>query len=376
MSSRLLLAVSASAVVILSAPFIREIRDWIKTTFPGQYVTIVAVTVALLVVAALAVALSRIRDRRAARYGALAAAFTLDVGYSLWNAQGNLEVDAVERFHFVEYGLVTFLFYRAFRPFGDLSMLVLPVLAGLVVGVCEEWVQWFVPGRIGDLRDIFLNGAAILSGLLFSLGIDPPDGALRSLPAATTRRIAVAAAVTVVAFGFFIHTVHLGTEIDDPHAGTFRSRYDASALLRLADARSREWKAAPPLARPKSLSREDQYMSEGHLHVQERNRQWAAGNFQSAWLENVILEKYYAPVLETPSFLSRTGHEWNAEQRADGRVRFEAAGGSAAHYVSLADATEGRHFIRTWRPLALWSFVALLVCALLAVATLKRDAPR
>ena len=53
-------------------------------------------------------------------------------------------------------------------------------------------------------------------------------------------------------------------------------------------------------------------MSEGLLHVQERNRRWEAGDIRAAWSENLILEKYYAPVLDTPSYISRTGHRWPA----------------------------------------------------------------
>ena len=121
--TRLAIAVAVSAMVIMSAPFVRDIRDFIKTTFPGHYVTVVVAVVALAVTAAIVAAIARIRDRRAARYGAIAAALALAVSHAWWNAQGNLEVDAVERFHFVEHGLVTFLYYRAFRALGDVSAL-------------------------------------------------------------------------------------------------------------------------------------------------------------------------------------------------------------------------------------------------------------
>ncbi len=174
-SLRLLLALVVSGAVILSSPFIRDIRDWIRATFPGQYATVVATAVALAIGAALVVALVRIRDRRALRYGAIAAALVLGTAYALWNAQGIPEVDAVERVHFVEYGLITLLFYRVWRPRGDVSMFVLPMLAGIAVGTLEEWLQWFIPGRVGDMRDVFLNVVAIVCGLLFSVGVDPPD---------------------------------------------------------------------------------------------------------------------------------------------------------------------------------------------------------
>src|SRR6185295_3099713 len=117
--------------------------------------------VGIAVVAALVAAVWRIRDRRAARYAALAAAVVFGVGYAFVVRTGNPEVDAVERFHFVEYGLVTLLFYRAWRPRDDASVFVLPVLAALIVGTLDEWLQWFIPARIGELHDILLNGAAI-----------------------------------------------------------------------------------------------------------------------------------------------------------------------------------------------------------------------
>lgn len=363
--TRLAIAVAVSAMVIMSAPFIRDIRDFIKTTFPGHYVTVVVAAVALAVTAAIVAAIVRIRDRRAARYGAIAAAFALAVSYAWWNAQGNLEVDAVERFHFVEYGLVTFLYYRAFRAPGDGSALVLPVLAGLIVGTCEEWLQWFIPGRIGDMRDVFLNGAAIVSGLLFSIGVDPPDGMSFARRPGSLRRIGVAAAVAAVVFALFVSSVHLGVEIVDPDAGTFRSRYDAATLIALSRARTDAWRVNPPLTRPRSLSREDQYQSEGHLHVAERNRQWSAGNYQASWSENLVLEKYYAPVLDAPSFLSKTGHRWPDAQRTDGEQRVR--GLASAQYVSMADATAGKHFIRAWPRSTFWMITLAAVAAILGV---------
>jgi len=368
LSLRFLLAAAVSVAVILSSPFIRDIRDWIRATFPGQYATVVATAVALAIGGALVVALVRIRDRRALRYGAIVAALILGTGYALWNAQGIPEVDAVERVHFVEYGLITLLFYRVWRPRGDASMFVLPVLAGIAVGTLEEWLQWFIPGRVGDMRDVFLNGAAIVCGLLFSVGVDPPDSGAFELRPGSLRRIGIVAAAVALLFALFVRSVHLGVETRDPDAGTFRSRYDAQTLIRIGQDRLVLWKDHAPIERPRSRSREDQYMSEGLLHVQERNRRWEAGDMRGAWFENLILEEYYAPVLDTPSYISRTGHRWPPGQRADAQQRLGAAQPvSPGSYESRADAAEGRHFIRTWSPRAFWIVVTLVVCGTLAL---------
>jgi VanZ family protein len=172
--NRFVFAWTAAAAVILSAPFVGQIRSAIRAQFPGHFVLVVGSIIGLVIGAALLLTLLRIRDRRALRYGALVAAAGIGVGYSMGFAQGRADVDVVERFHFVEFGIVTLLFYRAWRPRNDWSIFVLPYLAGLLVGTLEEWFQWFIPVRVGEMRDIFLNSVAIATGLLFSVAVDPP----------------------------------------------------------------------------------------------------------------------------------------------------------------------------------------------------------
>src|SRR3982751_6078205 len=121
-----IVAIAVSAALVLSAPFIGFVRSWIRATFPGQFVRIIAGAIGLLAAAAVVAALLRIRERRALRYGALVAAVGCAVWYSLSEATGNPDVDVVQRFHFVEYGVIAFLFYRAWRALEDPSIVVLP----------------------------------------------------------------------------------------------------------------------------------------------------------------------------------------------------------------------------------------------------------
>ena len=240
-------------------------------------------------------------------------------------------------------------------------MFVLPLLAGIAVGTLEEWLQWFIPGRVGDMRDVFLNGVAIVCGLLFSVGVDPPDAGAFELRPGSLRRIGVVFAGVSVLFASFVYSVHLGVETSDAEAGRFRSRYDAATLLSIGQDRLAFWKDHPPIERPRSRSREDQYMSEGLLHVQERNRRWEAGDMSAAWSENLILEKYYAPVLDTPSYISRTGHRWPADQRAHADQRRAAASSvreprrchrrTPLHPDVVANrALDGRDYCGVWDP--------------------------
>ena len=57
--------------------------------------------------------------------------------------------------------------------------------------------------------------------------------------------------------------------------------------------------------------------------MQRRNEHWDEGNVLAARHENLILEKYYAPVLDAPSYVSAAGHRWPAEQRAHAESQAE-----------------------------------------------------
>ena len=359
-----IVAILTAAALVLSAPFVGQIRSALKQAFPGQFLLIVGAVIGLGLAAALAAAAWRIRDRRAARYGAIIMAVAIAVTYSAANATEFPESNAVERFHFLQYGLITFLFYRAWRPLDDGAVLVLPVLAGLIVGTIEEWLQWFIPARVGDIRDVALNLVAIVSGLLFSLGLDPPRRLSAAIMPASWRRVLHMGIAAILTLAVFFHVLHLGHEIVDPEVGTFTSRYPAERLLALQAERARAWAAAPPPTRLVRLSREDQYLSEGVEHVRERNELWSAGDAAGAWFENRILEKYYGPVLQTATHHG-PGHAWPHDQRADAERQANAsplAGQRPAPFVSRAYP----YAIFSWSKPLFWCGVLLLVAGIRA----------
>jgi hypothetical protein len=354
---RFILPISASVALVISAPFIGQLRAAVQDWFPGQYRLLILTAVFGSIGVAVAAALVHIRDRRALRYGCIVAALTFGTGYAMWSRTGDPAVDAVERFHFVEYGLIALLFYRAWRPIGDGSLLILPLLAGLLVGIAEEWLQWFIPARVGELHDVMLNLWAIGCGVLFSLGLDPPEKLSLTLPRASWRRVKRFAAAVLIAFAVFLQSVHVGYLVVDPNAGTFRSLYHDDDLAELSRNRAERWRANPPLTWSR-LSREDQYLTAGVSHVRRRNTCWSEGNVRCARHENLILEAYFAPVLDTPTYISATGLRWPAEQRADVESR---AGSADPGYISEADETP----IFVWPKPIFWGVVAVVVLLLL-----------
>lgn len=369
---RLTFATAASAALVLAAPYVGLVRSQIRTAFPGQFGAIINGVVLAALLAAIAWALTRIRSNRLARYGAIALGFAAGVAYSGATDSPDPAVRAVEHFHFVEYGLITFLYYRVWRPRLDVSALVLPALAPFLVGIADEAVQWFIPARVGELRDVALNGVAIGCGLLFAVGFEPPAPFTRRWRPGSRCMTANALAATIVALAVFVHLVHLGVEIRDEAIGTFGSRYTAGELAGLSSERAGRWTLAPPVGRPPRLSREDQYMTEGLQHVQARNTAWDAGDAFTAWRENLILEKWFAPVLNTPSYVSAAGHRWSPEHRADAAARVQG--------------TEGRPFTSRaypyplfyWPGFRLW-LGALVLAGVLVLAGLEdvaRGRPR
>lgn len=354
-------AVATSAALVLASPVIGQLRSALFAAFPDQYPLILLFAVLGAALVALGFAVVRVRERRGVRYGLLIAALGIATAYSSWTRTGEPSVDAVERFHFVEYGLITFLFYRGWRSTGDGSILILPVLAGLLVGTCEEWLQWFVPARVGEVRDVVLNLWAIGGGLLMSLALDPPQRFTVALTPASRLRVARFAAAVLLAFAVFFHSVHLGHQVDDPEAGVFRSYYTASELLDLSRQRDAQWRSAPPVAWSR-YSREDQYFSEGVWHVRARNRCWDQGDVGCAWRENLIAERYYAPVIDTPSYVSATGLRWPADQRDDARRRLREASKGEPHAAATADS-----IIYAWPKPLFWAAVALGIALLAAL---------
>lgn len=297
------------------------------------------------------------RGRQLWRLIGLVAAVTGALLYAQVVATGNLLVDVVEHVHFVEYGAIALLLYRAWRPLDNGATILWPLLAAILVGIADETVQWFVPGRVGEAHDVFLNVAAAACGLCFAASADPPTSFEVPLNRQTIRPIGYGVSAVLLSFAAFAQAVHLGHSVYDPEIGIFWSHYDAAALESMSADRARRWRAQPP-TRMRRLSREDAYLSEGLWHIQERNRAWGAGDPFRAWRENLILERFFAPVLDTENFVSHARSRWPAAQRDETAAR---VGGDPGIYVSRA----APYPIYTWSPYVFWSAVALVVAAVM-----------
>ena len=70
----------------------------------------------------------------------------------------------VERIHFVEYAFLGLLISRAVNIVNLQGIIYTGCLVTLI-GVVDEIIQWFLPNRVGDIRDVLMNSSGGLSGL-------------------------------------------------------------------------------------------------------------------------------------------------------------------------------------------------------------------
>jgi len=78
-----------------------------------------------------------------------------------------------EQVHFIEYGILSALIYAALsHDINNVSIYFLSAIIVFIFGAIDEVVQWVLPNRIFDIRDIVINGiAGILVQLLIAMVI-------------------------------------------------------------------------------------------------------------------------------------------------------------------------------------------------------------
>lgn len=323
-----------------AAPFLGEIRDLLLDRFdPRISLGLVLLTVLGAAGVGLRALVRQEATQRRRTISGLLLVGGLVVLERTFFRTGNLRVDVVEVVHIVSYGAFAFLVARAGisprRPGG----LLLPVLAGTLLGVADETVQWIAPQRTGDLRDVGLDTFGAVCGTLLALFTGPPL-VREPLCVRQRRRLARFAAAAVLAVGAFTSVAHLGYEVHDPEIGVFRSVHPRARLLELQEERTREWAVDPPTELP-VIGVEDRFLTEAAWHALHRNAQLNSGDFANAWAANRVLELYYAPFLDLESFRGSGRHRWDAALRD--RVEEERP----PHHPESYESPVARERIRT-----------------------------
>ena len=120
-------------------------------------------------------------------------------GWGTWHLRHNAE----EALHLIQYGILSLLLFRAFRNrYGDRGVYPAALFLGALLGILDEVIQWAVPRRLFDFRDLFINVVSVLliqAGLAAGLADGPLARPAGYRSARTAWRLAVLCAALVLA---------------------------------------------------------------------------------------------------------------------------------------------------------------------------------
>lgn len=383
----------AVLLIFITVPFARAAQAFVTNSVGREFFLYI---VALAAIAAAYTAFNNLRKRQS---GAGTYIWLVGVGaiYAIYSY--HLRRNPEEAIHFVEYGALSLLVYRALvHRVRDQSVYITATLIVAAVGVIDEWIQWLTPNRVGDLRDIQINfvagglmQVAIAAGLRPSIiAQSPSPSSLRILfltaalssflfgltlsitPDMTVRLTSNVPALSYLANKRNAAIVDYGYLYRDPEVGNFRSRFTKDELAEY----DRMLGAAAAKVMDQFISEDnykvfqrkynvirDPYIHEAGVHLFRRNRYLTRAMsgeanqldlYHVALHENRILEVYF------PTALRQSKHEWTEELRN----RVEENATKKSGYESpvsrrLITRTSKR---QVWMGFAAW-IVALLLLA-------------
>jgi len=93
------------------------------------------------------------------------------IGYGLFLATVELPS---ERIHFLEYGVLGWLLMNALsHDYNSHALLLVAALMIVILGFVDEGIQWVLPNRFFELRDVGMNTAGGLLGILLMRFVIP-----------------------------------------------------------------------------------------------------------------------------------------------------------------------------------------------------------
>jgi hypothetical protein len=392
-------------VIFAAIPFVLSLRQYFVARWPAELIGIGVILVVVALCAAGLIFLRRRRRRLHFKDAALLLVVTTVLVIWTWRLMGQPE----EAVHFLEYGVLGVLLFRALRTgIQDSSVFVAGALIGILVGIFDEIIQWLVPGRFWDFRDIALNGgASILVQIAISVLAPTPSSPIsrRSL-----RRLCRLAAAVVVLLSFCFaatpqrvnHLAELLPALESlgsrneaiseyghlhrlDELTSFRSRLSLDVLVREDGSRAEEVAAMLDASRRNyadflrhTSPAVDPFTYEARVHLFARDRSAAQArkltpgspahreSMTVAFRENLILERVFGATF------ARSTYPWPPTRR----VVIEGAQDETSAFVSKV----GAHVITAVGEAEMMSLmvgilVALVICDLLLGSGATRRPP-
>lgn len=104
-------------------------------------------------------------------------AFALGVAAAYVMVVVRLSIPAVERTHLIEYGVVALFMFEALAERARQGRrapapAIIAIVATALIGVLDETIQWLLPSRVFDPRDILFNSLAAAMAVTASVALD------------------------------------------------------------------------------------------------------------------------------------------------------------------------------------------------------------
>lgn len=311
-----------------------------------------------------------------------------------------------EALHVAEYGLLGLLVFRALaHDLRDYAIYPAGALIVGIIGIADEYIQWVVPSRFFDLRDILINFiAGCLAQVAIFAGLRP-----RLISAFPTRhsynRLCYLLAAGLVLLGIGMQNTpqrvawyaaqhpsllflldgqsmmaEYGYLYDDSETGRFRSRFTREQLARLDRERGAEvarildryvrGEGYGPFLAAHSVIR-DPYAHEAGVHLYRREyyidraregQEPVGSKYLIAYRENRILKNYFPRAIDLSKHRWDEATETEVSEGADKSLPYESA--VSTSIITSMNVSQ-----------VLWLFVASIAALLLVARYLSRSAP-
>ena len=385
-----------SLVIFATIPLARTIgelvaQQWGKEAFTYAVLVVIVVALAFAVFSVI-----RHGSTVAGSLFWLIAVATVFVTYTIQLGKDSPE----EAIHFVQYGVLGVLVFRALAfKHHDVSIYFSAAIICGIIGTTDEIIQWLVPARHWDLRDVWINFfAAALVQVTIAIGLKPVYIAIRPSSDGlgfSFRLLAVAAALmglsmlnTPARITWYAENIpglgylkvndsvmtEFGYRYDDPEIGIFRSRFSPDELKKVDRVRATEAAGILNIYRDSEGYKEflsiytpmsDPFLHEARVHLYSRDISFSralksrsnadryAFLLNSAYRENQILEKYFATTLRSSAYV------WSSDKLSLAKLYLTEP--------RAFDSTVSRYLITRFSELQVGSFFALLILSFLLV---------
>ena len=156
-------------IIYLTVPFARPVAEWIVRNLGIVFFFYIAATAGIVGLIFVVITLYR-RRLPISCYLWLTGITITFVAYAY-----QLREVPADVIHLVEYVILSVLVYRALlHRIQDYSIYLVAMIIVAIIGTVEECIQWIVPSRVFDLRDIQTNIiAGALAQLTIAVGLRP-----------------------------------------------------------------------------------------------------------------------------------------------------------------------------------------------------------